>query len=157
MRMVGWNMALSFAWCALNGRLTMTDLVIGYVVGYGLLGWLIPGQSARGYVRRIPRVLAFILIYAYEVTVSTIRVAWEIMTPVPRRSPGLIEVPLEVTSDVEITMLANLITFTPGTVTIDIADDRSHLIVHDMFLRDPEAARRHIKRRYESWVLRLMR
>lgn len=157
MRMLGWNLALALAWCALVGRLTLLDLVVGYVIGFGLLGWLIPAPSARAYVRRIPRVFAFIMIYGYEVFVSSLRIAWEIVTPKPRRSPGMVEVPLDVTSDAEIAMLANLITFTPGTVTIDIAEDRSHLIVHDMFLADPDASRKYIKQRYERWVMRLMR
>ena len=157
MRMVGWNLALSLAWCALVGRLTLLDLVVGYVIGYGLLGWLIPAPSARDYVRRIPRVFVFMLVYAYEVTISTLRIAWEVVTPTPRRNPGMVEVPLDVTTDAEIAVLANLITFTPGTITVDVADDRSYLIVHDMFLNDPDVSRRYIKQRYERWVLRLMR
>ena len=156
MKMVGWNLALALAWCAIVGRLTLVDLVVGYAIGYGLLGWVIPVPAARTYVRRIPRVFVFIFVYAYEVFVSTLRIAWEVVTPTPRRSPGMVQVPLDVTTDAEIALLANLITFTPGTVTIDIADDRSHLIVHDMVLKDPEASRRHIKQRYERWVMRVM-
>lgn len=155
--MVGWNLALALTWCALAGRLTMPDLLVGYVIGYGLLGWLIPAPSARAYVRRIPRVFAFLAAYAYEVIVSSLRIAWEVVTPTPRRTPGMIDVPLDVTTEAEIALLANLITFTPGTVTIDIAEDRSHIIVHDMFLKDPETSRKKIKQRYERWVMRLMR
>lgn len=157
MRMVGWNLALALAWCALVGRLTLADLIVGYVIGFGVLGWLIPGPSPRAYVRRLPRVFAFVAVYASEVVVSTLRMAWEVVTPYPRRNPGMIEVPLDVTTDTEIAMLANLITFTPGSVMLDVADDRRHMLVHVLFLDDPEASIRHIKRRYERWVLRLMR
>lgn len=157
MRMVGWNLVLALAWCALAGQLTIVDLLVGYAIGYGLLGWLVPSESARAYVRRLPRVLAFVVVYAYQVISSSLRIAWEVVTPRPRRRPGILAVPLDVTTPTEIALLANLITFTPGTVAIDVSDDRSHMIVHDMFVHDPEAARRDIKRRYERWVMRLLR
>jgi multicomponent Na+:H+ antiporter subunit E len=157
MRMVGWNLALALAWCALAGRLTLVDLFIGYVIGYGLLGWLVPSKSARAYVRRIPRVLGFVGAYAFEVVVSSLRIAWEVVTPWPRRSPGIVEVPLDVETDAEIALLANLVTFTPGTVALDVAEDRSHMLVHDMFIKDPETSRDKIKQRYERWVMRLLR
>ena len=155
--MVGWNIALALAWCALAGRLTIGDLLVGFAIGYALLGWLVPSPSARAYVGRIPRVLTFIMVYAFEVMISSLRIAWEIVTPVPRRRPGIIEVPLDVNTDAEIALLANLVTFTPGTVAIDIAEDGSHMVVHDMFIKDPDLTRRHIKQRYERWVMRLMR
>lgn len=157
MRMTGWNLVIAFAWCALAGRLTLVDLLAGYAIGYGLLGWLVPSPAAHAYVRRLPRVLGFVVVYAYEVIVSTLRIAWEVVTPTPRRRPGIIEVPLDVKTDAEIALLANLVTFTPGTVTLDISDDRSRMIVHDMFIKDPEASRSHIKHRYERWVMRLLR
>jgi multicomponent Na+:H+ antiporter subunit E len=155
--MVGWNLALALAWCALAGRLTISDIIVGFAIGYALLGWLVPSRAAHAYVTRIPQVLAFIVIYAYEVMISSMRIAWEIVTPVPHRRPGIIEVPLDVNTDAEIALLANLITFTPGTVAIDIAEDGSHMVVHDMFIKDPDLSRRHIKQRYERWVMRLMR
>ncbi len=157
MKVFGWNLALALAWCALAGRLTVTDLLVGYAIGYGVLGWVVPSAAARTYVQRIPRLIEFIVVYAAEVIVSSLRIAWEIITPVPRRRPGIIVVPLDLETDTEIALLANLITFTPGTVTIDIAEDRSHLVVHDMFIHDPDAARAHIKQRYERLVMRLMR
>jgi multicomponent Na+:H+ antiporter subunit E len=157
MRMIAWNLAVALAWCALIGRLTLVDLVVGYAIGFGLFGWLLPSHAARSYVRRIPRVAVFIIAYAYEVLLSSLRIAWEVVTPFPRRSPGIIQVPLDVKTDTEIALLANLVTFTPGTVAIDIAEDKSHMVVHDMFITDPDESRQRIKQRYELWVMRLLR
>jgi multicomponent Na+:H+ antiporter subunit E len=157
MRMLGWNFALALAWCALAGRLTLVDLVVGFAIGYGLLGWLVPSDAARRYAQKWPHVLVFLANYAVEVIVSSLRIAWEVITPVPRRRPGIIRVPLEVKTDTEIAVLANLITFTPGTVTLDISEDRTSMYVHDMFIDHPKASRERIKRKYERWVLRLFR
>jgi multicomponent Na+:H+ antiporter subunit E len=154
--MLGWNLVLALVWCALAGRLGIAQLALGFGVGYVLIGWLLPGPEARAYLRRIPLLVAFSVYYAWEVIVATVHVAWEVVTPGARRSPGIIEVPLEVTTDAQIAMLVNTVTFTPGTVALDLTPDRRKLIVHDMFLKDPDVARYRIKHRYERWVLRLL-
>lgn len=156
MRLLGWNLGLALVWCALAGSLTIIDVLIGFVVGYGLLGWLTPTDEGRSYLRRLPLMFAFVGYYTWQVIASSLRIAWEIVTPTARRRPGIVEVPLDVHSDLQIALLANLITFTPGTVTLDLSADRRTMIVHDMFLEDADAARRQIKRRLERWVLRIL-
>lgn len=154
---LAWNLVLALVWCALTGRLTAVDFAIGFAVGFGILAWLTPGQSARGYVRRAPRVPVFVVVYAWDVVQSSLRVAWDVVTPAARRRPAILAVPLELETDAEITLLANLITFTPGTLALDVTEDRRVMLVHDMFVSTPEAAKRRIKRHYERWLLRIMR
>ena len=66
-------------------------------------------------------------------------------------------VPLDAETDVEITLLANLITMTPGSLSIDVSDDRGVIYVHSMFIDDPEEFRRTIKDDFERRVLELLR
>lgn len=155
MRNIGWNLALALAWCALQGRLSIVNLLVGYAIGFALLGWLLLRARGRTYVRRLPRLIGFIFVYLFDVIVSSLRIAWEVVSPVPRRKPQLIEVPLDVETDVEIALLANLVTFTPGTVAVDV--DEGRMLVHDMFVEDADQAVARIKRRYEHWVRRLLR
>ena len=54
-------------------------------------------------------------------------------------------------------MLANLITLTPGTLTLDVAPDRKSLYVHAMFVDDPEQIRAEIKNGMERRLLEVMR
>lgn len=156
MRMLGWNLALALVWCALAGRLAILELTLGFAVGYLLIGWLIPTKDARAYLRRLPLAIGFLAYYVGEVIIASLRIAWEVITPSPRRAPGFVSVPLDVTTDAQIALLINTVTFTPGTVAIDLSPDRHTLLVHDMFLTDVEASRQRIKRRYERWVLRLL-
>lgn len=155
--MLGWNLGIALVWCALAGRLTVADLTAGFAIGYVLVGWLMPGNEGRVYLRRLPIAIAFVGYYASEVIVASLRIAWEVITPTAHRRPGIIAVPLEVSTDLEIALLLNLVTFTPGTVALDLSEDRRTMIVHDMFLVDAETSRRRIKRRYEQWVLRILR
>ena len=73
--------------------------------------------------------------------------------------PGVIAVPLDAKTDAEITLLANLITLTPGSVSLDLSPDRSVLYVHVMYIDngDVEEARRRIKDDLERRVLEVLR
>lgn len=73
--------------------------------------------------------------------------------------PGVIAVPLDARTDVEITLLANLITLTPGSVSLDLSEDKRVLYVHAMYIDggDVEAYRRAIKDGLERRVLELLR
>ena len=71
--------------------------------------------------------------------------------------PGVIGIPIEAKTDLEITVLANLITMTPGTLSLDISPDRKTLYVHAMYIHDPEELRRDIKENFEPRVLALLR
>jgi multicomponent Na+:H+ antiporter subunit E len=105
----------------------------------------------------IPKVLFFVGFIIRELVLSTLRVAWEVVTPAKTRSQAIIAVPLDVKSDLEIALLANLITFTPGTLSLDVSSDRSVLYVHTMFIDDPEQLRRDIKQGFERRVIDLVR
>lgn len=73
--------------------------------------------------------------------------------------PGVVAIPLDARTDVEITLLANLITLTPGSVSLDLSEDRRVLYVHAMYIDggDVEAYRRSIKEGLERRVLELLR
>jgi multicomponent Na+:H+ antiporter subunit E len=81
------------------------------------------------------------------------------LAPVSYVCPGVVAIPLDARTDAEITMLANLITLTPGSVSLDISDDRRFLYVHAMYIDggDVEAYRRSIKEGLERRVLELLR
>jgi multicomponent Na+:H+ antiporter subunit E len=73
--------------------------------------------------------------------------------------PGVVAIPLDARTDAEIALLANLITLTPGSVTLDLSEDRRVLYVHAMYIDggDVEAYRRSVKDGLERRVLELLR
>jgi len=71
--------------------------------------------------------------------------------------PGILAVPLDAQSDAEITLLANLLTLTPGTLSLDVSPDRRFLYVHIMYITDADATRRRIKDGFERRVLEVLR
>ena len=109
------------------------------------------------YYGRLWRIIGFFFYFLKELVVSSLRVAYDVVTPPIYARPGVIEVPIEAKTDLEITLLANLITLTPGTLTLDVAPDRKSLYVHAMFVDDPEQIRAEIKNGMERRLLEVMR
>ena len=103
------------------------------------------------------KIVSFMAFIAWELIVANIEVTREVLKPVRKLRPALLKVPLDATSDVEITFLASTLTMLPGTVSLDVTDDRRHLYVHVLTSHDPEQTRRDIKQRYERRILELLR
>jgi multicomponent Na+:H+ antiporter subunit E len=152
MRVFFINTLLAIVWAGLLGEFSAVNLTSGFVVGYLVL-WLpyhLGGSSS--YFTKIQRWIAFLFFYGWEVLRSSVRVARDVLAPQHRLKPGVIAVPLDLQTDAEITVLANLITMTPGSMSIDVSADHSTLYVHVMRVQDPDTVRREIKDTLEDWV-----
>jgi len=152
------NVLLALAWVALTGRFNMGNFAFGFVLGYGAL-WLaqrVLGPSS--YFGKARRVVGFVLFFLWEVIKANLQVAYIVLNPRYRMHPGVVAVPLDARTDAEITLLANLITLTPGSLSIDVSADRKVLYIHTMDLGDdPARFRREIKEGFERRLLEVMR
>ena len=155
MKTLVWNLGLALGWCAITGQLTTVNLLIGFLIGYFALRPP-PGGQPR-YFRKLHQALEFALFFVKEITLSTLRVARDVLAPNPRMRPAVLAVPLDAETDAEITLLANLITLTPGTLSLDVSPDRQTLYVHKMFMDDAEESVRELKEGFERRVLELLR
>jgi multicomponent Na+:H+ antiporter subunit E len=151
------NLLMALGWGAMTGSFEVAGLGVGFVIAYVVL-YLLQGVVGHStYFLKLVRLISFSAFYVYEIVRSNLRVAIDVVTPSPRSQPGVVAVPLEAKTDAEITLLANLITMTPGSLSIDVSDDRSVIYVHSMFIDDPDEFRRTIKDDFERRVLELMR
>jgi multicomponent Na+:H+ antiporter subunit E len=74
------------------------------------------------------------------------------LSPRIEATPAIVALPLDVDTDAEITLLANMITLTPGTLSMDVSDDRSVLFVHVVHGEEPEKVKQDIKQVFEKLV-----
>lgn len=149
------NLILTFIWVALTGSFEFANVLFGFFLSYFVL-WIITRGSGRArYFRMVPKVISFLFFFLYELMKANLQVAWEIGTPKLHMTPGIVGVPLDVKSDAEITMLANLITLTPGTLSLDVSDDKSTLYVHSMYITNREDFIRGIKNGFEKRIKEL--
>jgi multicomponent Na+:H+ antiporter subunit E len=151
------NLTLMALWVASTGIFSYTNSALGFLVGFVVLWWLRSLLEPTAYFRKVPLALWFSVLFLWEVLKSNLRVAWDVITPNRFRQPGIVAVPLDAKSDLEIAVLANLITLTPGSLCLDVSEDRCTLYVHAMFVSEPDQVRREIKQRFERWVLALLR
>lgn len=140
-----WNLVLAFIWIALSGMFSPAGFLIGLVVGYFVIALAGPAVGVKGYGKRVVRVISFLFFYLGDLILSNLRVALDVMRPRMRSRPAFVGIPVHDLSDNQITLLANLITMTPGTLSIDVSSDKSTLYIHAMFVDDPDSLRKDIR------------
>lgn len=121
--------------------------------------WLSSPTYHRTYFQKLPKAFAFILYFLKELLVANLKVAYDILTPNFRMKPSVVAVPLSVTTDMEITLLAGIITLTPGSLSIDVSADRKMLYVHTLYVEndDLELVKHYIKHGFERRLMELTR
>lgn len=161
---------LTLVWAALQGSFSVGNLLLGTVLAGVVLRLSRPvlrgekefeAQSARRRPRpflRAWRVFVLLLVFLQELTQSALQVARYTLQPTLRIRPGVVAYPLDVQTGREITALANLISLTPGTLSLDVAPDRSHLYVHSISVEteDGREVIREIKTSLEKHVSRAL-
>ena len=144
------TLALALLWLLL-----VNDFSAGHAVLGALLGWLIPfataslwAQSVR--VRNVPVLLRYLVVVMYDILIGSVRVARLILGRPSSLRPAFITIPLELETDLAISLLANTISLTPGTVSVLVSADRRTLTVHSLDTADAAAMVAEIKHRYEA-------
>lgn len=90
---------------------------------------------------RAGRVLAFTGHFVKLLVLANLEVVVDVLTPGSRLQPGIVALPLHCRTPLEVTLLSDLITLTPGTLTIDVSDDPAVMYVHGMYAPDAEEFR----------------
>ncbi len=151
------NILLALAWGAVSGSFSEVNLAFGFVLGFGALFLIREQVGTNSYFQRFRKALALAVLFVYELVLSAWRVAMIVLQPTIKLQPGIIALPLTVDRDFEITMLANLITLTPGTLSVDVSEDRKTLYVHCIDVPDPQATIDDIKNGFERKILEVFR
>jgi len=143
---------LVFAWVAVTGEVTVANLLEGAVLAGLLVLLLRVPVRRRVRLGRVPKALGLLVYFLKEIVLANAAVARSLLSPASSLSPGIVAVPLDLKSDAGITVLANLVTLTPGTLSLDVSPDRTTLYVHALHVEDPEAFRREVKEGFERRV-----
>jgi multicomponent Na+:H+ antiporter subunit E len=151
------NILLALAWGAVTGSFSAASLAFGFVLGFIAL-WLprwLWGETK--YFRRIYLIARLVGVFVYELAKSGFSVLKLVLKPGLDFKPGILAIPLETRSGPEITTFANLISLTPGTLSIDVSQDRRTLYVHAMDISDPEAEKQAMKKAFEENIMEAFR
>lgn len=145
------NLVLALVWGAVTGSFAPGNLLFGFILGFFAL-WLVRDRVDRRNFFRPIRVMRLIWVFLVELWLSAFRVARDTLRPQMTFKPAIIAMPLDLKQDVEIMLLANLISLTPGTLSVDVSSDKSTLYIHAMDVDDPEDLCREIKDGFENLI-----
>lgn len=148
------NILLAGTWAFLSGEVTVSSLAVGFFLGFNALWFTQPifGGGKDPYFDRVWKSVRLLFYFLYELVVGSIGVLKDILTPQQLSNPCLIEMPLDVKSDAEILLVTNLISLTPGTLSVEVGEDRTTLLVHAMFADDPDQLVADLKNGMERYV-----
>lgn len=143
------SLILFITWLLMVRSVTLGQLLLGVILAVGI------PLLTRKFWLPFPRVkhpiklLRFLLCVLGDIVVANLHVSLLILTPKREPHPGFIEYPLQVRDRLAITLLANTITMTPGTVSTNIRLDQTSLLIHVLDMRDEQQLVREIHERYE--------
>jgi multicomponent Na+:H+ antiporter subunit E len=113
----------------------------------------------RSHFYKVPRAIGLLFYFLKELFIASLVVAWDVITPRSHVESGVIALPLDAKTDIEITILASLISLTPGTLSLDVSEDKTVLYVHAVYIKhgDVEGLKREIKDGFEKKLLEITR
>ncbi len=161
---VGWlamGLVLAFVWLAVRGvpltpvRLAEEGLIglgLGLPVAYVVRSFYRPVTGLDASLRPVPYAVLYAATFVWELVTANVDVAWRVVAPSMPIDPEVVEVPLRVESDLAVTTLANSITLTPGTLTMDYDPQANALYVHSIDGSNRDAVVEPI-RRWEDYLL----
>lgn len=149
------NILLAILWALLIGPFTPGNILAGFFLA--MIALAMCSLAGRVYVRRFWAIVSLLLFLGSELVKANVKVAYYTVSRLDRLKPAVLAVPLEPLSDAEITLLANLVTLTPGTLALDISADKRQMFVHFMHVDDPKQAVHEIKTGFERRILEATR
>jgi multicomponent Na+:H+ antiporter subunit E len=131
-------------WVALWGELSAANVLSGTLVALAVQTvFRRAGPGPAGPVRPL-RFAWFLGYFAYKIIEANLVVAWEVITPRTRINQGIVAVPISGASDAVITSVANAVSLTPGTLTLEVHREPPTLYIHVLHLRSVEDTRRDV-------------
>lgn len=151
------NLLLAFIWVALTGTLIVSNFIFGFVLGFFILWLMTRNEWDKRYFSRVPKIIGFFFYFLYEMIKANLQVAYDVITPNYFMRPGIIRYPMDAKTDFEINMLAAVIALTPGTLFLDVSEDKKVIYIHVMYLKDKDKFIRQFKSGSERRLLEILR
>lgn len=166
-----YSLIFALLWVVLSSELTLGNYVFGYIMSFLILmyvgGIAFPLEDKHKdktffskysfillrIIKRIYRVFILLVYFLFELIKANFIVTFEILTPNFYMEPGVIAYPLSLKTDFQISILANFLTLTPGSLTIDISPDKKTMFIHFMYIKDPDKFIEHLKNGLEKRIL----
>lgn len=149
----GQSLLLLVVWLMLNVSVSLGQIILGSVLAIIIPLLCMPLQVPQPKLKHHFRAIRYVIMVLGDILIANVQVAILVVGPMRRIKPGFVAVPLDLKESFPITILANTVTMTPGTVSAELSKDKNWLYVH--VLNMPENEQEIIsliKERYESAI-----
>lgn len=143
------SLSLWVIWLLLANSLAPGQILLGLAIALAMPLFTVRFWPDRPRLRRPVKVLIYILVLLWDITLANLAVARLILGPTARLRPAFLRLPIDLQDDFAIVVLSSTISLTPGTVSADISPDRRSLLIHALDVEDPERTVAQLKNRYE--------
>lgn len=134
------NLLLAIVWMFLAGNFSIGSLLFGFAIGFLVLVAARAFLGCTGYVRATFGLLRFLRVYFWEIVRANVQLARDLLRPEMPFKPGFLRVHVPGLSRTETVVLSNMISLTPGTLTVDWGEGEV-LYIHTIYAHDPAQVR----------------
>jgi len=131
---------IAIAWCFLQGSISIGNLLLGCLLGTAVLTISLSFNGMRTSFSQLKAMVLLIIFVLKELVISSLRITRDILTPTVYARPRIVRIPVSDLNDIAITVLANAISLTPGSLALEVSENRQNLYVHVMYAEDRNAA-----------------
>jgi len=153
---ISFHIVLALLWCMMHSNFHPATFIFGYLLAWASTSMFKGIADYEIYRMNVWEAIKLFIIFVKEMIVANIQIAYIIISPPMNIKPGLIEYPLDIKNEGAIVLLANMISLTPGTLSVDIATDRKHLYVHAMVMETPDQLKQQIKHTFERRIMKML-
>jgi multicomponent Na+:H+ antiporter subunit E len=151
------NLLIGVIWMFLSESYSFASFLVGFVIGALLLFLLNRFIPDSYYFKHVKAIGYLIFLFIKELMLANIEVLKWVYKPKLNFEPGIIALPIDVKKNWEITLLANLITLTPGTLSVDVSRDQRFIYIHAIDLPDVNETIVGIKDTFEKAIREVTR
>ncbi|MDA0999324.1 MAG: Na+/H+ antiporter subunit E [bacterium] len=149
------TLTLAIIWIAVRGEISAAQIAVGLVLALTVVGFLRKTYHQELSFRRPMNIAIYVISFLKELTIANIQVLRIVLSPGPIRiRPGIIAYHTRCKTPLGVTALANSITLTPGTLSVDVSTDASTIFVHTLDIDHPDEVRKAIRRGLENPIIK---
>ncbi|MFI8032689.1 Na+/H+ antiporter subunit E [Acinetobacter sp. ABJ_C3_5] len=148
------SVLIFLSWLMLAHSLDATDILIAVILAIGIARLVSPFIDRTPHIQWMPAIKLFFVVL-WDIVISNFRVAKMVLGPMDQLHPKWYRVPLETEHEQVNTLLAMIITTTPGTVSAGIDQERGDILVHALSTDNAELDIQDIKKRYEMPLIEI--
>lgn len=151
------NLLLTIIWVLATGTFSEENFIFGFLISFCILYIITINSEDRKYFTILPKLVSFLLFMSWEIIKANLVTVKESLYAKSKLEPAVVAVPLTVISDIEITMLATMVSVTPGTLVMDISDDKKVMYIHVMHMTNKQDFIDEVKNKFEKRLLDILR